>query len=269
MSLKPSRTPTSTSNPSKNKPFQAAWLTPAPERKKILTAFLKTAGIRFKRLELLNLSFMHRSVSNESDSKLNNERLEFLGDAILGAVAANLLYLKLEGRSEGDLAKIKSVVVSEAILSAVARELQLDNLLVLGRGEELSGGRTKKAILADALEALIGAIYLDSGYRSAYSFVSRFLSAEIDRVLENRHMQDYKSLLQEFCQRQFKNYPHYQLVKRTGPEHERIFWVEAMVNGKAFGPASGRNKKSAEQEAARLAYEALDMVPDRVPDNNK
>jgi len=267
--LKPSRTPTSTSNPSKNKAFQAAWLTLAPERKKILTAFLKTAGIRFKRPELLNLSFMHRSVSNESDSKLNNERLEFLGDAVLGAVAANLLYLKLEGRSEGDLAKIKSVVVSEAILSAVALELQLDTLLVLGRGEELSGGRTKKAILADALEALIGAIYLDSGYKSAYSFVSGFLSAEIDRVLENRHTQDYKSLLQEFCQKQYKSYPRYQLVKRTGPEHERIFWVEVVVNGKAFGPTSGRNKKSAEQEAARLAYETLGVLPDKVPDNSK
>jgi ribonuclease-3 len=209
----------------------------------------------------LNLSFIHRSVSNEANSKLNNERLEFLGDAVLGAVAANLLYRKLEGRSEGDLAKIKSVVVSEAILSAVALEFQLDTLLILGRGEELSGGRKKKAILADALEALIGAIYLDSGYKSAYSFVSRFLSVEIDRVLENRHTQDYKSLLQEFCQKQYKNYPNYQLVKRTGPEHERIFWVEVLVNGQTFGPASGRNKKSAEQEAAKLAYEALDNKP--------
>jgi len=252
--------PTSTLNPSKNKPDESLKTAPTPERKKVLTAFLKTAGIRFKRLDLLNLSFIHRSVSNEANSKLNNERLEFLGDAILGAVAANLLYRKLEGRSEGDLAKIKSVVVSEAILSAVALELQLDTLLVLGRGEELSGGRTKKAILADALEALIGAIYLDSGYKSAYSFVSRFLSVEIDRVLENRHTQDYKSLLQEFCQKQYKNYPNYQLVKRTGPEHERIFWVDVLVNGKTFGPASGRSKKSAEQEAAKLAYEALDKA---------
>jgi len=88
-------------------------------------------------------------------------------------------------------------------------------------------------------------------------------------VLENRHAQDYKSLLQEFCQKQYKNYPYYQLVKRTGPEHERIFWVEVQVNGKAFGPASGRNKKSAEQEAAKLAYEALDKVPDTLPDNKR
>jgi ribonuclease-3 len=145
-----------------------------PARKKVLRDFLKTTGIRFKSLELLNLSFMHRSISNESDNKINNERLEFLGDAVLGLIAADLLYAVLSNKSEGDLAKIKSVVVSEDILSAVALELQLDTLLILGRGEELSGGRTKKAILADALEALIGALYLDSGYKNVYAFVSRF-----------------------------------------------------------------------------------------------
>jgi len=227
------------------------------ERKKFLTGFLKSAGIKFKSLELLDLAFVHRSASNESQHKSNNERLEFLGDAILGAVAANLLYQTLEDRPEGDLAKIKSVVVSEDVLSGVARELQIDNLLILGRGEELSGGRSKNAILADALEALIGAIYLDSGYKSAFAFVSGFISAEIERVLENRHVQDYKSLLQEFCQHLYKNYPDYRLVKRSGPEHSRIFWVEVTVNGKAYGPAIGRNKKSAEREAAKIAYEAL------------
>ena len=205
----------------------------------------------------MNLSFIHRSASNESSHKLNNERLEFLGDAILGAVSADLLYKILEGKSEGDLARIKSVVVSEDVLSGVARELQIDTLLILGKGEELSGGRTKKAILADALEALIGAIYLDSGYKSVHSFVGRFISAEINRVLENRHFQDYKSLLQEHCQQAFRNYPDYRLVKRSGPEHSRTFWVEVSVNGMVYGPATGTNKKSAEREAAKLAYEAL------------
>jgi len=228
-----------------------------PERKKILAAFLKTVRIRFKSLALLNLSLVHRSVSNESNHKNNNERLEFLGDAVLGAVAANLLYRDLEDKPEGELARIKAVVVSEDVLSGVARELQLDTVLILGHGEELSGGRTKKAILADALEALIGALYLDSGYNNAFAFVSRFLTSEINRVLENRHSQDYKSLLQESCQRLYKNYPDYRLVKRTGPEHARIFWVEVSVNGKVFGPAAGNNKKSAEREAAKLAYESL------------
>jgi len=232
---------------------------PAPDsaRKKILAAFLKSAEIRFKSYGLLNLSFMHRSISNETNQKINNERLEFLGDAILGAVAADLLYQNLGDRPEGDLARIKSVVVSEDVLSGVALELQIDELLVLGKGEELSGGRNKKAILADALEALIGALYLDSGYKNTYAFVGRFLHAEIERVLDNKHFLDYKSLLQEFCQRKFKKCPVYRLVKRSGPEHDRIFWVDVTVNGQIFGPATGKNKKSAEREAAKLAWEEL------------
>jgi ribonuclease-3 len=230
---------------------------PDPGRKKVLSAFQKSAGIRFKNLGLLELSLMHRSVSNESGHKLNNERLEFLGDAILGAVTATLLYQGQEDKSEGELAKIKSVVVSEDILSGVALELQIDNLLILGRGEENSGGRTKKAILADALEALIGALYLDSGYKAAFSFVSLRMGPEIRRVLENRHHRDYKSLLQEYCQRFYRSVPVYRLQKRSGPDHERLFWMEAEAGGRVFGPGMGRNKKAAEQEAARLAWEVL------------
>jgi ribonuclease-3 len=222
-----------------------------------LAAFVKTAGIRFRSLELLNLSFVHRSVSNESGLRYNNERLEFLGDAILGAVSADLLYRLPGDKSEGELAKIKSVVVSEDVLSGIARELQIDNLLILGRGEDLSGGRTKNAILADALEALIGALYLDSGYKAAYAFVSRRIGPEIDRVLDNRHHRDYKSLLQELSRRVYHTYPAYRLLKRSGPEHDRFFWIEVTVDGKAFGPGMGKNKKTAEQEAARIAYEAL------------
>ncbi|MDR1373914.1 MAG: ribonuclease III [Treponema sp.] len=223
-----------------------------------MAAFQKTASIRFKSLALLDLSFIHRSVSNESGIKLNNERLEFLGDAVLGAVTASLLYEGLEGRAEGELAKIKSVVVSEDTLSGIARELQIDSLLVLGRGEENSGGRTKKALLADALEALIGAYYLDSGYKAAYGFVRRCISPEINRVLDNRSPRDYKSLLQELSQRLFKCYPAYRLLKRSGPDHERLFSMEVVVNEGSYGPGMGKNKKSAEQEAAKMAYKALE-----------
>ncbi|MDR0582784.1 MAG: ribonuclease III [Treponema sp.] len=225
-----------------------------------MAAFQKIAGFRFRSLELLNLSFIHRSVSNESGARLNNERLEFLGDSILGAVCATLLYEKYAEKSEGALAKIKSVVVSEEVLSSVARLLQIDTMLLLGKGEDLSGGRTKKTILADALEALIGALYLDSGFKAAYAFVSRYLAPEVDRVADTDYHQDYKSLLQEFCQRYFRTYPEYRMVKRSGPEHERIYWMEVGVNNKAYGPGMGRNKKSAEQEAARVAYEALKNI---------
>ncbi|MDR0876678.1 MAG: ribonuclease III [Treponema sp.] len=221
-----------------------------------MAAFQKTAHVRFRSLELLNLSFMHRSLSNETDCKINNERLEFLGDAILGAATATLLYENFRSKNEGELAKIKSVVVSEDILAGIARVLQIDTMLLLGHGEELSGGRTKKALLADAMEALIGALYLDSGYKDALVFVKRFIGPEIDRVVEENYHQDYKSLLQELSQRLFRSYPVYRLTKRSGPEHERFFWIEVTVNGKVYGPGMGRNKKSAEQEAAKLAYDS-------------
>ncbi|MDR3145690.1 MAG: ribonuclease III [Treponema sp.] len=230
---------------------------PDSARKKTLTAFQKAAGLRFKSLRLLNLSFTHSSVANEAGYKGNNERLEFLGDAILGAVTAALLYTELADRTEGQLAKIKSVVVSEETLSGLARELGLDNLLILGRGEELSGGRRKNAILADALEALIGALYLDSGYRAAFQFVSRRIGPEIERVLREQHSRDYKSLLQELCQRLYRKYPVYRLVTRSGPDHARLFRMEVQVNGGVFGPGLGKSKKGAEQEAAKIAYETL------------
>ncbi len=230
------------------------------KRKKELAAFQKTAGIRFKSVKLLNLSFMHRSVANESPVKVSNERLEFLGDSILGAVAASLLYKRFPDKAEGELAKIKSVVVSEDILSGLALELQIDNLLLLGKGEELSGGRRKKALLADAMEALIGALYLDSGYAAAFAFVSSFISHEIDGVVEHKRREDYKTLLQELSQHKFRSYPQYKLIKQTGPEHDRLFWMDVTVNGKKYGPGTGKNKRSAEQEAAKAAYEQLNPL---------
>jgi ribonuclease-3 len=257
MNLKPLRTRTNLLKPSKNN-----FDTLSPDRKKRLAVFQKTAGFKFKDIGLLNIAFLHRSVSNETLSgnkynKINNERLEFLGDSVLGAVCVTLLFKKYSEKNEGELAKIKSVVVSEDILSGIARELQIDEMLLLGKGEDLSGGRTKKAILADALEALIGALYLDSGYDAAFKFVSSCILPEIERVTEKNYHKDYKSLLQEYCQRVFRSYPEYSMVKRSGPEHERIFWIEVRVNGTPYGPGTGRNKKNAEQEAAKIACENL------------
>ncbi|MDR1148786.1 MAG: ribonuclease III [Spirochaetaceae bacterium] len=226
-------------------------------RKKELCAFQHNLGIKFRDIELLQLSFMHRSVSNEIHSKMSNERLEFLGDAILGAVTASLLYSGLAESSEGELAKIKSIVVSEETLSGIARELQIDMMMILGRGEELSGGRDKRALLADALEALFGALYLDSGFKAAFDFVSRCIMPEIIKVRENKGKEDYKSRLQEVCQRKFKGYPSYRLAKHSGPEHARYFWIEVSCGGRTFGPCMGKNKKYAEQEAARLALSQL------------
>jgi len=200
---------------------------------------------------------MHRSVSNETGVKTNNERLEFLGDSILGAVCATLLYQNYKDKPEGELAKIKAVVVSEDILSGIALNLGIDKMLLLGKGEEMSGGRTKKAILADALEALIGALYLDSGYKPAFDFVSDCIQPEIDKVTGTNYHKDYKSILQEYCQREYRCYPDYVVVKRTGPEHDRTFWIEVRIGDKVYGAGSGRNKKSAEQEAAKAAWEQI------------
>jgi ribonuclease-3 len=200
---------------------------------------------------------MHRSVSNETGNKLNNERLEFLGDSILGAVCATLLYQNFKDKPEGELAKIKAVVVSEDILSGIALNLGIDKMLLLGKGEEMSGGRTKKAILADALEALIGALYLDSGYKSASDFVGDCIQPEIDKVTGTNYHKDYKSILQEYCQREYRCYPEYVMVKRTGPEHDRTFWMEVRIGDKVYGAGTGRNKKSAEQEAAKAAWEQI------------
>jgi len=200
---------------------------------------------------------MHRSVSNETGVKTNNERLEFLGDSILGAVCATLLYKAYKDKTEGELAKIKAVVVSEDILSGIALNLGIDKMLLLGKGEEMSGGRTKKAILADALEALIGALYLDSGYKPAFDFVNDCIQPEIDKVTGTNYHKDYKSILQEYCQREFRCYPEYVVVKRTGPEHDRTFWIEVRIGDKIYGAGSGRNKKSAEQEAAKAAWEQI------------
>jgi ribonuclease-3 len=190
-----------------------------PDRKKRLAAFSKAAGFRFKSVALLNLSFVHRSASNEVGARLNNERLEFLGDSILGAACATILYDRYPDKPEGELARLKSVIVSEEVLSGVARMLRIDEMLFLGKGEELSGGRGKKAILADTLEAVIGALYLDSGYRSAFSFVSCHFSPQIERVMGEGH-RDYKSLLQELCQRDFRCYHRKEENKIIGVDND-------------------------------------------------
>ena len=160
-------------------------------------------------------------------------------------------------RSEGELARVKSYVVSEEVLSELAKGLGLDEYLLLGKGEEQSGGRAKKAILADAIEALIGAFYFDSGFESAFRFVRPLIEPEIAKVLQNRHHKDYKTLLQEYSQKYYRGYPLYRLVKKSGPDHDRTFWVSCEVAGAEYGPLSGKNKKEAEQSAAQAAYDAI------------
>ncbi len=167
-------------------------------------------GLRFRDLDLLDLAFHHRSCSNEDPrfKGRNNERLEFLGDSVLGLSCASYLFLELEEKTEGDLSKIKATVVSEPILAKIAvGKLSIEKYLVLGRGEELSGGRNKPAILADAVEAVIGAIYLDQGFETARKFVLDLIVPEIDSVLNDSGSKDYKSLLQNYYQKKHNECP--------------------------------------------------------------
>ena len=230
----------------------------APERKKELQLFEKHAKIRFRRPELLNLAFSHRSFANETSEEIgNNEKLEFLGDSVLGLVVAEYLFLQFPDRQEGDLAKIKSFVVSEDSLAGIARALKVDNFILIGKGEENSGGRSKKALLADCMEGIFGAYFLDQGFKASQKFILRLLVPEIDKVVEDRHQKDYKTLLQEYVQKTFRTYPRYSLQKRTGPDHDKTFWMEVRIGDKTYGPGKGKNKKAAEQSAAGIAYEAL------------
>jgi ribonuclease-3 len=244
------------------------------ERKAQLGAFLKRLSFKFNDFALLDMAFHHRSFSNENQTALNangagvygtargmprfnNERLEFLGDTVLGLSVAAFLYRSMPDKTEGELSKIKSVVVSEMTLSQIAFEIGIDSLLILGKGEELSGGRQKKAILADTLEAVIGAVYLDTGFASADKLVLSLITPEVTKVQEKRHQSDYKTLLQEYCQKKYKYYPEYVLLKKTGPDHDRTFVVSVKLSGAEYGPQTGKNKKEAEQAAAKVACEEL------------
>ena len=226
------------------------------QRIKELNEFCKNISIKFSNLNLLQLAFTHRSVSSDgkAEKHQNNERLEFLGDSVLGMATAAYLYEHLMDNAEGDLAKIKSSVVSERSLAPIALKIGVDKMLILGKGEEMSGGRSKKAILADAVEAVIGAYYLDSGYRAAEKLVLSFMIPEIDRYLSNKGEKDYKTLLQEAHQKKYKSCPNYELVKESGPDHDRTFWVTVHLKNASYGPESGKSKKEAEQNVAKKAW---------------
>ena len=223
-------------------------------RKDSLHSFCKSLGIKFKNLALLDQAFNHRSVQNEKKMN-NNERLEFLGDSVLGMVTASYLYNNFDN-PEGDLAKIKSAVVSEKSLAPIAKKIKANELLVLGHGEEISGGREKPAILADCMEAIIGAYYLDAGYKNAEKFVLSFIIPEIEKVLK-LGTKDYKTLLQEEFQKTNKSFPKYEVISKTGPDHNQTFSVVVHLGDKVIGPENGKSKKEAEQKVAQKALQII------------
>jgi ribonuclease-3 len=186
-------------------------------------------------------------------SVVSNERLEFLGDAVLSIIASNLLYRAFPKASEGELTNLRASLVRASALATMARDLPLGPYLRLGRGEEVTGGRTRELLLARAMEALIGAIYLDAGMAATRSFLEPRLSSELARVRTKRQLKDNKSLLQEVAQAQLGITPTYRLVEQSGPSHERTFVVEVLLGERIAGRGEGASKRQAEQAAARTA----------------
>jgi len=213
-------------------------------------------GYTFRNHELIVGAFCHASYVNEqvNGGLDDNERLEFLGDAVLDLAISHMLMRYFEDAREGDLSKFRALLVDEAGLYDVAQRLGLGDYLLLGKGEEQTLGREKPSILADTTEALIGAIYLDGGFDRAKEMIEDLFSPLLERVATRELVHDFKSLLQEYTQRTCKSLPRYHLIRESGPAHDRSFHVGLSLMGKTLAEGEGRSKKEAEQNAAREAF---------------
>ncbi|MCP9438552.1 MAG: ribonuclease III [Nitrospira sp.] len=218
---------------------------------------------RFRNRALLDEALTHKSYVNENRDKhvRHNERLEFLGDAVLSLIISEYLATRYPELREGALSKLKADLVSESSLAAAARRLDLGAHLKMGRGEERSMGRKKPSLLADGLEAVIAAVYLDGGIKASRTFVLETLAEEL-RKMESMQTSpgrgDYKTRLQEWCQKRHKFVPRYHTLRETGPDHQKLFQVEVSVGDETLGVGQGSSKKEAEQEAARRALERIE-----------
>lgn len=218
------------------------------------------ASLKSEDIDLFSIALCHSSYANEMTqagvSVSSNERLEFLGDAVLDLVIADHLYNRYE-LSEGKMSMVKAAVVSEPVLAGLAKELGLKELICLGKGEELTGGREKNSILADSFEAFVGAFYLIFGLEKTRDFLTFLFERVIHTFVTSDVVVDYKTSLQELTQARFKTLPEYRLVAIEGPSHARKFTVEVWLQGVKIANASGRSKKEAQQKAAKIAYEIL------------
>ena len=214
-------------------------------------------GYQFHNISLLQNALTHSSYANERwhNSLLSNERLEFLGDSILGMLVAEYLFRTFPDRPEGELTRMRADMVCEKTLAAVANSIHLGDHLLLGHGEEQGGGRSRNSILADAMESVIAACFLDGGMEAALRFIKRFILVEVP--VTKLHNADYKTQLQELVQQKRNQVLSYTLAGETGPDHDKQFEVEVSLNGNVVGRGKGSSKKRAEQDAARAAIENL------------
>ncbi len=228
---------------------------PRVPRRTNLAELEQRLGYEFKDHDLFTMALTHRSYANENpkSGRKENERLEFLGDAVLDLIVGHMLMTRHPALKEGQLSVARSQVVSEAGLSTVARDLCLGEWLLLGKGEDLSGGRFKPSLLADAFEAVVAAVYLDGGFDAAWTLVERTLPAQIEGV-SLTGFSDHKTRLQERAQALLKETPVYRVIGESGPDHAKVFEVACMIKNREWARASGRSKKGAEQAAAAAAH---------------
>jgi len=225
------------------------------QEQRVLAEFCRHYKLPFKDLGLLKLALTHRSylsVTGQSPRE-SNERLEFLGDSVLGLVTSEFLYRRHPDEHEGHLTKVKSLLVSKAILSRRALRMGLGRFVLMSHSEVESGGRQRLSILADAFESVLGAIYLDQGFEAARAFIHLHLLSESDAISSDKRHTNYKSHLQEYVQNTFRTHPSYRIRSEEGPDHSKYFVVEVMVGRRSLGEGRGHNKKEAEQAAAQVA----------------
>ena len=216
-------------------------------------------GYSFMNGDLLAEALTHRSYFHENPGKADNynERLEFLGDSVLGFVIVEHLFLSDNRLTEAVMAKTKSYLVKEAVLSEIAGAISLGKFLRLGKGEEATGGRAKRSLLADAFEALLGAVYLDGGYEKARDIILGLFTEKINAIMNSGQFHDFKTELQERTQQLFSIIPEYRIIKQEGAEHKKIFTVEVYISGEKYGEGAGKSKKEAETIAAKEALSRL------------
>ncbi|MGQ9454735.1 MAG: ribonuclease III [Armatimonadota bacterium] len=226
--------------------------------KRSLEKIVRRLGVSISDVRLLEQALTHKSYLGELREAESNERLEFLGDSVLGLVVAQYLYQQFPDRPEGELAKAKAVAVSEPVLAESARQLGLSEFILMSSGEEASGGRERPSILADVFEAVIAAIYLDQGLEAVRRFILTSLESILEDIERKEHIRDYKTLLQEHTQGVYKKTPHYVVVNEAGADHDKTFTVEARLGHKTLGRGQGKSKKQAEQAAALEALKTMD-----------
>lgn len=229
------------------------------DEQSIVDEFRKKFQLSLTDTSLIITALKHRSFLNVTNEErvASNERLEFLGDAVLDLVVTHYLYQKFTKRTEGQLSKIKSILVSRPVLAEIAVDVSLGDMLLINKGEEKTGGRMRQSILSDTFEAVIGAIYLDKGLEAAREFIHQNLLVNFKSIMQRKLYRNYKSILLEYAQSEIGKKPDYKMIKESGPDHDKHFWVAVCLSGDKIAEGEGKSKKMAEQEAARHAIQKI------------